>query len=266
MQVKNISGKTLTLGFGKRTHVLTDDQTVTLDDDQRTLNAVAEHLKRGRIEIVRGTEAQDSGRAATTPDYILIHVKAVGNDADTITITPEGMRDQIFEMDAVPTASIPGATAVDIGATAAVTAANLKTALNANTVLAGLGLVADEVVLNGTGVGWVLVKLTGSAKLDTLTVAASAAARIAISKVAATTHQSVGQQVIYVPAAGATTLVVPTAFSTILHYTAVTQDVNGAALAYDGTITAFGGALFFDDDGDVDLTATSKLIVTVYGK
>lgn len=266
MQVKNISGKQLTLGFGKRTHVLADDETVTLAEDTRTVAAVSGHVAKGRIEIVRGSAVEELGSDAAAPDHLLIHVAAAGTDGDTITITPVNKTAQIFEMDPVPTASIEGATAVDIGANAATTADNLKAAINANANLTSLGIEADEVVDNGTAEAWVLVKFTGSASLGNVTVAASAPARIDITKVDGAAHETLAQQTIYVPAVGATTLVLPTKFGSILNQTVVALTSAGAALAYDGTVTAFGGVLFFDDDGATDLAADSQLIVTVHGK
>jgi hypothetical protein len=266
MQVKNISGVQRTLGFGKRTYVLANNETVTLEEDARVIKHVSNYLAKGFIQVVRGTEASEIGDDAAAPDHLLIRVAAVGNDADTITITPTNVTPQIFEMDAVPTASIEGATAVDIGANAGVTADNLKASINGNTILASLGIVADEVVDNGTAEAWVLVKFMGTATLNTVAVAASAPARIAITKVAGAAFETVSQQTIFVPAVGGTTLVLPTKLGTILNHTVVALTSANAALAYDGTVTAFGGVLFFDDDGDVDLTSTSKLIVTVQGK
>jgi hypothetical protein len=268
MTVKNITGAEATLGFGKRTYTLAANAQAEVDEDPRTLKMVSQHLSKGRIEIVKGSNALDLGHAAAAPSHLLIHVKAVGDDGDTITITPSGEFNQIFEMDPTPVAAIEGATAVDIGADAATTADNLKAAINANTVLTKVGIVADEVVDNGTGEAWVLVKATGSAALEDATVAASAAARIDISSVAANPHQTVSQQVIHVAAVGDTILVLPTSLGSILHHTLVHLDVNGdpAGAQYDGTVTYFDGAIFFDDDGAADLAADDQLIVTVYGK
>jgi len=266
MIVKNISGGELTLGFGRRTHVLANNATVEVEEDPRTAKAVGDHLSKGRIEIVRGSSIEELGSDAAAPDHLIIHCAAAGNDGDTITITPAGVFGQVFEMDPTPTASIEGATAVDIGANAATTADNLKAAINGNTVLTDLGIYADEVVDNGTAEAWVLVKFNGTANLDNVSVAASAPARIDISEVDGAAWEAVAQQTIYVPAVGDTILVLPTKFGTILNQTVVALDAAGAALAYDGTVTAFGGVLFFDDDGTVDLAADSQLIVTVYGK
>lgn len=266
MIIKNISGDTLTLGFGRYTHTIASNATLTLDEDPKTVASASEYFAKGLIQIVKGPAVTDFGSASVTPSHILVHVKAAGNDGDYLTFTVPGQSPQIFEMDPAPTASIQGATAVDIGSNAGVTADNLKSAFNANTVLTNAGFEADEVVKNATGEAWVFVKATGGVEATDVTVASSASARIAISTVAANTNETLGQQIIYVPAVGGTTLVVKTGFTTIRHYTLVTLNQAGAALAYDGTKTVTGGCIFLDDDGDTDLSATSQVIVIAYGR
>ena len=71
MQVKNISGKQLTLGFSKRTHVLANNETVTVAEDDRTAAAVSNHVAKGRIEIVRGAQSSLWGSDAVAA---VVHV------------------------------------------------------------------------------------------------------------------------------------------------------------------------------------------------
>jgi len=266
MTIKNISGKTLTLSFGRYTHTVASNGTLTLAEDPKTIANVADYFSRGLIQVVKGPAISDLGTAAVTPSHILVHVKNVGTDGDYLTFTLPGKSPQIFELDTATTASIAGATAVTIGATAIATAANLKTAFNANTVLTNAGFEADEVVNNGTGESWVFVKATGNVAATAVTVESSATARVAVSTVAANTNETLGQQIIYVPAVNGTTLVVKTGFTTILHYTAITLNADGTTLSYNGTKTVTGGCIFFDDDSTTDLESTSQVIVIAYGR
>jgi len=266
MTIKNISGKTLTLSFGRYTHTVASNGTLTLAEDPKTIANVADYFSRGLIQVVKGPAISDLGTAAVTPSHILVHVKAAGTDGDYLTFTLPGKSPQIFELDTATTASIAGATAVTIGANASATAANLKTAFNANTVLTNAGFEADEVVNNGTGESWVFVKATGNVVATAVTVESSATARVAVSTVAANTNETLGQQIIYVPAVNGTTLVVKTGFTTILHYTAITLNADGTTLSYNGTKTVTGGCIFFDDDSTTDLASTSQVIVIAYGR
>lgn len=268
MTIKNISGKTLTLSFGRYTHTVASNGTLTLAEDPKTIANVSDYFSRGLIQVVKGPAISDFGNAAVTPSHILVHVKNAGTDGDYLTFTLPGKSPQIFELNSNGALTIADATSVTIGANAGATAANLKTAFNANTVLTAAGFEADEVVNHTTGTveSWVLVKATGNVAATAVTVESSVPARFAVSTVAANTNETLGQQIIYVPAVNGTTLLVKTGFTTIVHYAVTTLNADGSPLSYNGTISKTGGCLFFDDDSTTDLASTSQVIVIAYGR
>jgi len=268
MTIKNISGAELTLGFGRRTFVLANNATADLDEDARTLKYVAEHINAGRIQVVTGVHSKDVGHASSLPAHILVHCKAAGNDGDTVTFTPAGEVAQIFEMDPTPTASIEGATAVDIGANAAVTADNLKAAINANSILTKVGLKATDVIDHGTAEAWVVVIATGRVPITDVTIAESAAARIELSAVTSNPHSVLQEKLIHVTDCGGTTLHIVTGLNSIVRHEVVahldaagdlTTEVDEANFSY------FGGSLFIDDSETNDIADDDQLILRVYG-
>lgn len=266
MIVRNISGAEKTLGFGRRTHVLADNATVEIEEDTRTQSYVADHMAKGHLEIVSGSKQMDHGDAATSPGHILVEQNTTGSVGDWISIAAPNMVTQTLELESGGGVT-QGNISVTIGSDAADTLANIKTSINGSTVLGDAGIVADEVVDSGAvTLGWLLVKTVGRVNIDDVTVVSTPGDEFIGTVVAANANESLASQHIYVSAVGATTYLMVTALENIVSFDATYLTAAGAVLAYDGTVTASGGALYFGDDGSTDLAADSQILINVHGR
>jgi ketosteroid isomerase-like protein len=264
MKVKNISGSSLTFGAGKRSHTIANNASVTVGDDGDTLNDVMVHVEAGRLELVGAPPLAHFSGTPSRYGYADLNLNSTLADTDYVTIA--GVT---FEFDTAASGSITsGRTRVLLSDTspmddAETTAAAFKAAINANTTLATLGLVADDVIVISSTNAKVILKATGSTAIADVTITQSGNG-VDITKVNAS--EAVGFRTSVVSAtAAASTLLVNTGLESITGFTA-SVITAGVAKAYDGVATVGGGFIYFNAAGDTDLASGDVVVVTAHGK
>ncbi len=262
MKVKNISGATLTFKAGKRTYTIGNNVTTTIDDTLDALNDAIENVEAGRLELVTVPAVASYAGTPARYGYADINLNSTLADGDILTIA--GV---VFEFDTAASNSITaGRTRVllDAGPAHATTAAALKTAINADTTLIALGLVADEIISIAANNAKLILKATGSTVIGDITISQTGDG-VDITKVDASEGIGYRTSVTKVTATAVTALV-NTGLETV-HGVIVTVTTSaGVSKAYNGVARISGGFVHLDDSGTVDIASTDIVNVVAYGK
>jgi hypothetical protein len=237
MKVKNISGGTLTFNAGNRTYSIANSATQTVDDTMECLNDVIALAKKGCLELVSPPpSAHYSGSPAA---YGYADVDLATGLVDTYTFIAGG---QVFEFDGDNSLEDATATRVVWSATMATSAANLKAAINNNSVLSDMGLVADDIVTISGGKAKLIVKATGDTPIDEFDLDQTGVG-ITITEVAASDGSGYRTSTKVITAAGST-LLVDTGLQTIHDALILVRDSSGDRRAWAGTAIIGGGFLY----------------------
>lgn len=262
MKVKNISGATLTFKAGKRTYTVANNVTTTIDDTLDALNDAISNVEAGRLELVTPPAVASYAGTPARYGYADLNLNSTLADADTLTIA--GV---VFEFDTAASASITsGNTRVllDAGPVHATTAAALKTAINANSTLAALGLVADDIITLSTTNAKVILKATGTTLIADVTIT-QVGDGVDITKVNASDGLGYRTSVTKVTAS-ATTALVNTGLESIHGFIVTLTTAAGASKLYNGLATIGGGFIYLDASGTVDIASTDIVNVVAFGK
>lgn len=262
MKVKNISGATLTFKAGKRTYNAANNATVTIDDTTEALNDAISNVEAGRLELVTPPAIASYAGTPSRYGYADLNLNSTLADADTLTIA--GV---VFEFDTAASNSITaGRTRVllDAGPAHATTAAALKTAINANSTLAALGLVADDIVSIAANNAKLILKATGDTAIADVTITQSGDG-VDITKVNAT--DAIGYRTsVTRTVAAATTALVNTGLESVHGIVVTVTTSAGVSKKYDGVARIGGGFVYLDASGDVDIASTDIINVLAFGK
>jgi hypothetical protein len=261
MKIKNVSGATLTFKVGKRTHSLASNATTTVDETADALSDVIREVEGGNLELVGVPAIAHYAGTPARAGYVAVDLNTV---VDTNSITIAG---EVFEMDDNDTVTGDN-TAVDISTgspTHATIASRLKTAINANSVLSAIGLVADDIITLSSTNAKLILKATGATAIGDITITKSGSPITLATAVAAADGAGYRAVVVKATSAG-TTLLLSTGLEEIYDAFVVVRTAAGARKAYDGAVTIGNGFLFFDASGSTDLANTDVVTAFVVGK
>lgn len=262
MIIKNVSGSEKTLVLGRKTVVtLANNGSATIPDSVENMATALALQAAGTIEITESFSGSVVLDLQDSPQHILVGIADAAGSGDGKTLT---IGTVVFEFDDDDTITA-GRTAVEIdGADSAVTAAALKTAINANATLAALGIVATDVIGVSATSAFLVVEVADTVTLSGLTVTASAAP-ITATKVSKVTNNA--QRVFFRQfTAAATTQHVVTGLTTIRAYTVQVRDATGVIKAYDAPILKSGGTLRLTAAAGVNIAATDLVTVWAVGE
>lgn len=264
MTIQNISGGTYTFKVGKRSHTLADDATVVVDESTDSIADVVRELNAGKIQVnsvpdavqlaqfFAGTPARDGYRAITFDTLV---------DENTVTIGGE-----VFEFD--DDATVTGDNiAIDIATGSpshATIAGRLKTAINANTVLTALGIVATEVFTISATNAILIVEAQGATLIGAVTITGTAT-RVTVATAVNLSASVAYRSSIVKATAAADTLLINTGLTTIVHYVIGVVTSAGAVKNYDGTVVASAGFMYLNASGSTDLASGDVVTVTAFG-
>lgn len=261
MKIKNVSGATLTFKAGKRTYSLENNATTVVDETTDSLADVIREVEGGNLELVGAPALAHYSGTPARHGYVSVDLNTVV-DGNSITIAGE-----VFEFDDDDTVTGDN-TAVDIGTGSpshATIAARLKTAVNANSVLSAIGLVADDIITLSSTNAKLILKATGSTAIGDITISKSGSPVTLASAVAAADAAGYRAVVVKATATG-TTLLLSTGLDQVYDAFVIVRTAAGARKAYDGAVTIGNGFLYFDASGDVDLANTDVVTAFVVGK
>lgn len=261
MKIKNVSGATLTFKAGKRTYSLENNATTVVDETTDSLADVIREVEGGNLELVGAPALAHYSGTPSRHGYVSVDLNTVV-DGNSITIAGE-----VFEFD--DNATVTGDnTAVDISTGSpshATIAARLKTAVNANSVLSAIGLVADDIITLSSTNAKLILKATGSTAIGDITISKSGSPITLASAVAAADAAGYRAVVVKATAAG-TTLLLSTGLEQVYDAFVIVRTAAGARKAYDGAVTIGNGFLYFDASGSTDLANTDVVTAFVVGK
>lgn len=260
MKIKNISGSLLPLGLGRRVGTdIAAGATKTVDDEPETVAAAVAAAAKGLIEIV---EPPAGNQLLFSPAVPGVAVLTIGAPADEETLV---IGTETLEIDDDDTFT-EGNTQVDISAsTDSIDIADaLLTEINANAVLAELGIKARETIggTDPTAEAFLVLEFPSTVVPSEYTVTGDTG--IVVAKTDAGAAQALYTWLHRQVATDTEELVV-SPFSTITDYLVLVQATSGAYKAYDGTVSASGGSLFLNSAGAADLAATDEIVLLVYG-
>jgi hypothetical protein len=150
---------------------------------------------------------------------------------------------------------------VGIGANSTAAATNLKAAINANTTLAALGVVARDVITVGSGDAKLTIETPGS----TAVTVGNATSRVDPIGAAASPAVTTGTLKVAVATITAAQVERPVVFpSTVSHVIAQVRTSAGAIKAVDSNIYVSGRSVFIDDQGTTDLGATDTITLIAF--
>lgn len=156
-------------------------------------------------------------------------------------------------------------TPVAVGASAGACAANLKTAINANSVLAALGIVATDVVAVSTSQAFTVVEVPAAVDISALTASVSGGnSTMTVTKVTGATPSAYVALLQSFAVTGTSQLLV-TGFVSIAEFLLQVRTAAGIIKRYNGVITKSGGSLFLDASGDTDLASTDTIVLFALG-
>jgi len=265
MTIKNITGATYTFKIGKRSFVLADQATTVADEDTVAIQDAVREANAGNIQIITEPSiVQLAQYFAGTPareGYVAVDLNTVV-DGNTITIAGE-----VFEFDSNSTVSGSN-TPIDIATGSpshAVIAARLQTAVNADTVLQGIGLVAGEILtITSTNAKLILKATNPNHLIGSITISKSGSPITLATAVAASASVAYKQSISNTTAAG-TTMLINTGLTTITTYVISVVSSAGVVKNYDGTVVASGGFLYLNAAGAVDLASGDVVTVIAQG-
>lgn len=261
MKIKNVSGATLTFKAGKRTYSLENNATTVVDETTDALADVIREVEGGNLELVGVPALAHYSGTPARHGYVSVDLNTVV-DGNSITIAGE-----VFEFDSDATVTGDN-TAVDISTGSpshATIAARLKTAVNANSVLSAIGLVADDIITLSSTNAKLILKATGSTAIGDITISKSGSPVTLASAVAAADAAGYRAVVVKATATG-TTLLLSTGLDQVYDAFVIVRTAAGARKAYDGAVTIGNGFLYFDASGSTDLANTDVVTAFVVGK
>lgn len=261
MKIKNVSGATLTFKVGKRSYSLASNATTSVDETTDALSDVIREVEAGNLELVGAPAIAHYSGTPARDGYVSVDLNTV---VDTNTITIAG---EVFEMDDDDTVTGDN-TSVDISTGSpshATIAARLKTAVNANSVLSALGLVADDVITLSSTNAKLILKATGTTVIGDITITKSGAPITLATAVAAADGAGYRAVVVKATSAG-TTLLLSTGLEEVYDAVVLVRTAAGVRKAYDGAVTIGNGFLYFDASGSTDLANTDVVTAYVVGK
>jgi len=151
-------------------------------------------------------------------------------------------------------------TEVLVGANVSAAFANLRTAINANTVLDGLEVKAVGLeVVNASNDARLMVRGIG----DTDVVMTESSGNMTISTIAAVDRKA-GRPVFGNVVAAGTTLLIDTGLSEVDYWLIQVKDTNGQIILWDGTVEVTDGFLYLSDTGSTHLANTN--VVTFFAQ
>lgn len=262
MKVKNISGAALTFKAGRRTHTKANNGITTVEEDYATLSDVITQVEAKRLEIVTPPAIAAYGGSPARAGFIELNLNSTLADADYVVV--EGVT---FEFDTAVSNSITaGRTRVLLDATAhATTAGALKTAINADTTLSALGIVADEIITVASDNAKLLIRATGSTALADVTITQSGDGVDIRTAVVAVDPVALRTSTVVVTATSATVMV-DTGLESITGTHITVRTAAGVIKAYNGTVLYAGGVIFLNDVNTVDIASTDIVTITAFGK
>lgn len=265
MTIKNISGATFTFKVGKRSFVLADQATAIVAEDTVSIEDVVREANAGNIQIMTEPSivqlAQYFGGTPARYGYREVDLNTV---ADTNTLTIAG---KVFEFDADSTVTGSN-TAIDIatGTPSQTTiATRLKTAINADTDLIALGLVAGEILtITSTNAKLILKATDADNLIGSITISKSGSPITLATAVAASDSIAYKQTVSNTTAAGST-LLISTGLTTITSYVISVVTSGGVVKNYDGAAVVGGGFIYLNAVGSTDLASGDVVTVIAQG-
>jgi len=266
MTIKNISGGSLSFNVGTRNYVLADNAEQVIDDNHKTLNDVTEHIRKNRLEVVSSPPVAQYCATPDTYGYALVTLNTV-IDTDAISIGGE-----IFEIDEAANGVVAGTAVTAVDATdMAVTAAGLKAAINANSVLDALGVKADDIINTVASVSYLVIEARGDTLIADVAIT-TADATITIAKTAAAVGGGYRWSVkTFDP--GTTTAMVNTGLDSIDTVHVLVKLTSASDITqydmdvhFDGNISIGGGFVHLSDSGTYDFADGDTVTVIAFGK
>lgn len=263
MRIKNITpGSTpKTFGFGRKLAIsLAYNQIATIPDDFDIVAAARAHSDAGLLQIIEAPRSFIQERSA--PQHILLNVlNPFSGSGDGAVLT---LGSVVFELDSNSTFTA-GRTPVTIGASNSACATNLKAAINANSVLAGLKIVATDIVAVSSSDYRIVLEVPSSIDLGSFTTSATGgSSQLTVAEVAALVPNA-KEVVIRTVTATAATHVLVTGFTTITDVVLQVRTAAGLIKLVTAGVTWVGGSILVTG-GTTAIASTDVLTFIVTGE